>query len=197
MFLMCFWLIKLVFRLLKTTVWRKLRWVKKKPNQCVSLQCLSTGCSIENLPAAKNWWRKVYSDPGQAWLIISCIATWKPVMWFVTEIGILQLTDSENYHIPANSFELYTKQETYSRCWDTSRCPTFVIDTITVHLWRPFVWYYFLTHLKRESHEIFDLWYFRPTSSTFFKLLPQRRRVVKLTLAYILFDCLFKENEGL
>ncbi len=27
----------------------------------------------------------------------------------------------------------------------------------------------------------------------FFKLLPQRRRVVKVTLAWILFDCLFKE----
>jgi hypothetical protein len=27
----------------------------------------------------------------------------------------------------------------------------------------------------------------------FFKLLPQRRRVVKFTLAWILFDCLFKE----
>jgi hypothetical protein len=31
----------------------------------------------------------------------------------------------------------------------------------------------------------------------FFKLLPQRRRVGKFTLAWILLDCLFKENESL
>jgi hypothetical protein len=31
----------------------------------------------------------------------------------------------------------------------------------------------------------------------FFKLLTQRRRVVKFTLTWILFDCLFKENESL
>jgi hypothetical protein len=31
----------------------------------------------------------------------------------------------------------------------------------------------------------------------FFKLFPQRRRVLKVTLAWSLFDCLFKENESL
>ncbi len=30
---------------------------------------------------------------------------------------------------------------------------------------------------------------------TFFNLLPQRRRVAKFTLAWILFDCLFKNSK--
>jgi hypothetical protein len=60
-----------------------------------------------------------------------------------------------------------------------------------------------------EFTEIFELKVNSPVSMTplsqknllkqptFFKLLPQRRRVVKFTIAWILFDCLFKENESL